>query len=161
MSASYRSQANLHLGYANRFLRNAGRGAEGEDDWGGNYAHAMLLSAVLHLQLAYRSHLCDLFAQRQLEFPHGRAGEALAADPELAGKVPELSELAEREEQDAWLRELLDFPFIRRPASVSRGSMHSLAVATGGDEPDVESLGEALQRLQEVVSRHRDGMQEY
>lgn len=158
MANSYRSQANLQLLLAEKHLRALQQGDDGL--WGQHRSLVMTEGVVLRLRLAYACHLADLLDERQLTGVFHSAHEAQRALGEDSEKVPELTELSERESGD-WLRQLLQYDYIKEPSSGDARTAELLAVDRGDRGPEPADLELWLANLQELIARHRDTMFEY
>ncbi len=163
MAAGFRSQANLQLLLAEKFLSQWRRGGD-SDAWGDLLAQAMAEAALFRLQLAYRCHLADLLEQQQLPGRFQSATEALAGLGDQQSRVPELNELQDREHYDDWLRRLLNHEFLPESAPLSAPmSSDMLAVERAGAPslPTLPELADSLESLRALITRHRDTYFEY
>ncbi len=160
--ASYRSQCNLHLYFAEQYLRNMV--SDVADDWSGHFPRACRESAVWQMQLAYQAHIADVIVQQprfSLAVPNGvfRASSFQAAE-----LPPEIMEMADRE-REGWLNALISYAFLESPAS-SQGAHGGLArdALIASDHLGNTELNDAeawLAELKSLVTRHRSTLQEY
>ncbi len=167
MAASVRAHANLNLFLAEKAIAGFKSGAF-EAFWGEHAEMLALDTALFRLQLAYRCHLADLCEQRQLTSlrPHNaaQASEAIAKQKEV---VPEIQELAEREQNLPWLGFLLAEDFLPAAEAVKASASGSenfelIARSDGGDRiRSPQMLDLMLTELKELIVRHRETQQEY
>ncbi len=161
MSASIRAHANLNL-----YLAEQAISALDQDllvgIWG---EHAELVAsdlAIQRLQLAYRCHLGDLCEQKLGQQRPQTAATALDALAALNESIPEVVELAEKEETQWWLSQLLAENFLPSAGPEQHGAPAEL-IARSEDRSlgNAETLRQVLAELKELIARHRDSQQEY
>ncbi|MDX1269831.1 MAG: hypothetical protein R3311_20860 [Oceanisphaera sp.] len=77
--------------------------------------------------------------------------------------IPELDELADREDFEPWLNLLLQYRYIDQPGGGARMAQGGLLAvdAPATMAPDAKAVREAQRALLELVQRHRDTLQEY
>lgn len=161
MAASVRAHANLNLFLAERALSGMSEGAF-DAFWGEHSDLLAMDTAIFRLQVAYRCHLADLCEQKQLALRPRTAAEAsdlIAAHKEF---VPEILELAEREQRQDWLSDLLNEDFLpSSPQAQSGGGIDVIARSEGRSLRNRQSLETIVAELKELFVRHRDTQQEY
>lgn len=165
MAASVRAHANLNLFLARRTLV-CRESEEFVACWG---EHSELVAcdlAIFRLQLAYRCHLADLCEQRQLSLKPMSAEQACRKLLDREHSIPEMQELAEREQTQGWLKELLAEDFL--PESEMGGSdgaqlqdVIARSEVGAGLRQDVAQMTFVISELEALFARHRDTQQEY
>lgn len=162
MAASVRAHANLNLFLAERALSGVNEGAF-DAFWGEHGDLVAMDTAIFRLQVAYRCHLADLCEQKQLAL---RPRTAAEASDLIAGQnefVPEILELAEREQTQDWLSALLGEDFL--PSLVPTQSGGGIDVIARSEDSNSlrnrQTLETIAAELKELFVRHRDTQQEY
>ena len=161
MAASVRAHANLNLYLAERAIAALESGAF--NAFWGDHADLMAAdTALFRLQLAYRSHLADVCEQKQLTLRPRSAADARALIEARAEFIPEILELAEREQSQSWLSRLVSEDFLPSPADTeSAGGVELIARSDGGgDLRHPQTLAAIAAELKEVFARHRETQQE-
>lgn len=163
VSASIRAHANLNLFLAERAI--AGLEAGNFTEFLGEHADLFAIdAAVFRLQLAYRCHLADLCEQKQLTLRPRSAAEASVLIGERDEFVPEILELAEKEETVPWLGQLLAVDFLPTAVVGSSGDNADVIVRStdeGSSIRNPQALSRIVTELKELFARHRDTQQEY
>lgn len=165
MGASVRAHANLNLFLAKRALA-----CRDSDEfivcWG---EHSELVAcdlAVFRLQLAYRCHLADLCEQRQLSLRPMSAEQACRELLDSEHSIPEMRELAEREQTQHWLKELLAEDFLPESEVGDARDTEPLDVIARSEmgdslRQDAAQMTFVISELEALFARHRDTQQEY
>ena len=164
MAASVRAHANLNLFLARRAL--ACRDSEEFVACWGEHSELVACDlAIFRLQLAYRCHLADLCEQRQLSLRPRSAEQACRELLARDSLIPEMRELAEREQSQHWLKDLLAEDFLPRAEADGATGAEALDVIARsqahGQRQDVEQLTVVIGELEALFARHRDTQQEY
>lgn len=158
MGASVRAHANLQLFLARKCIERLEQPAD--PFWGEHAETVDRDHAIFHLQLAYRCHLADLCEQRHKTLRPLTAAEAVHM---LQGEhIPEIAELAEKEELQEWLKALVAENFL--PGTEGAGVMNSddlIPVSAPSLLSGAGSLSQIADEMASLFTRHRDTQQEY
>ncbi|MBB3046490.1 hypothetical protein FHR99_000726 [Litorivivens lipolytica] len=158
MAASVRAHANLQLFLARKCIERLEQPAD--PFWGEHAETVDRDHAVFHLQLAYRGHLADLCEQRQRTLRPVTAAQAVAM---LQGEpIPEIAELAEKEELQDWLKALVSENFLPGVETASLVNNSDLIpVSSPNALSGARALSQIADELASLFARHRDTQQEY
>lgn len=159
MRESYRGQCNLHLYFAEQYLKEAQD--QSEDAWGGHYHRACQDSILWQLLLAYRAHMADMIDQQPRFAQAIPQGHFTARSFPAADLPPELNELADREGEEGWLKSLVNHDFIVHPQALAAPADSLIASQAGPDFSDFSLCETLLQELKSLIDRHRATLMEY
>lgn len=156
MKESFRGQCNLHIYFAEQYLKQLG--SADSEEWGGHFHRAVSESLTWQLLLAYQCHLADVLEQQPkfgISVPQGlfNARSFVALD-----LPPEIVELADREIHSPWLSSLVNYSFLQTAAASPAGVIASDAGSTRRASVDYANC---LAELKSLIARHRATLMEY
>jgi len=159
MRESYRGQCNLHLYFAEQYLKEARE--RDDSSWGGHYHRACQDSILWQLLLAYRAHMADMLDQQPRFAQPIPQGHFTARSFPAADLPPEINELADREGEEGWLKSLVTHDFIVHPQAVAAPSDGLIASQGGVDFSDFSGCETILTELSSLIDRHRATLMEF